>query len=224
MEKKICSKCKIEKEICEFGIHNSTKDKLRASCKKCRNDEGRLYRELNTEKRKSTVKNWYDKNPNYNQSYYTNNKEKCNLRNKNWYELNKEKCRDDNKKWKEKNVDKMKKYFNDRNKHQRKTDPLKKLQFNIRSRFYSILKTNKIPKNNKTLDIVGCSLEVLKEHLERKFTEGMSWGNQGKWHIDHIIPLSSAKTEEEIYKLCHYTNLQPLWAKDNLKKSNKILN
>ena len=51
----------------------------------------------------------------------------------------------------------------------------------------------------------------------------MSWDNYGDWHIDHIIPLSSAKTEEEIYKLAHYTNLQPLWAEDNIKKSNKIL-
>ena len=51
----------------------------------------------------------------------------------------------------------------------------------------------------------------------------MSWENQGKWHIDHITPLSSAKTEEEVYRLCHYTNLQPLWAEDNLKKGSKIL-
>ena len=50
----------------------------------------------------------------------------------------------------------------------------------------------------------------------------MNWENRNLWHVDHIIPLSSAKTEEELVKLCHYTNLQPLWAEDNLKKSNKI--
>ena len=65
--------------------------------------------------------------------------------------------------------------------------------------------------------------QILKEHLELQFVDGMSWDNRSEWHIDHIIPLSSAKTDEEIYKLCHYTNLQPLWAEDNLKKSNKIL-
>lgn len=51
----------------------------------------------------------------------------------------------------------------------------------------------------------------------------MTWENRNEWHIDHITPLSSAKTEEELYKLCHYTNLQPLWAEENLKKGNKII-
>jgi hypothetical protein len=86
--------------------------------------------------------------------------------------------------------------------------------------------TKKWVKKNNTFDIVGCSPIFLKEHIEKKFTEGMSWSNRGLfgWHIDHIIPLSSAKTEEEIYKLCHYTNLQPLWVKDNLKKGKTLNN
>ena len=79
-----------------------------------------------------------------------------------------------------------------------------------------------ITKKNKTFDIVGCSPESLKEHLEKQFTNGMTWDNRSEWHIDHIIPLSSAKTEEELYKLCHYSNLQPLWAGDNLSKGNKV--
>ena len=93
----------------------------------------------------------------------------------------------------------------------------------VRSRVNKIIKINDISKKNKTFDIVGCTPEFLKEHLENQFVNGMSWENYGYhgWHIDHKIPLSSAKTEEEIYKLYHYTNLQPLWAEDNLKKSNK---
>jgi hypothetical protein len=78
-------------------------------------------------------------------------------------------------------------------------------------------------KRNKTFDIVGCSPYDLKEHLEKQFVSGMTWENRSEWHIDHIIPLSSAKTEDELYRLCHYTNLQPLWAEENLKKSNKII-
>ena len=92
----------------------------------------------------------------------------------------------------------------------------------VRSRIYNYVNKNN-NKTYKTVDIVGCSPEFVKEHLEKQFIEGMTWENQGKWHIDHIIPLSSAKTEEEVYKLCHYTNLQPLWAEDNLKKGSKIL-
>ena len=94
----------------------------------------------------------------------------------------------------------------------------------MRCRIWKYLNILKISKKNKTFDIVGCSPEFLKQHLEKQFTEGMSWELLGQHiHIDHIIPLSSAKTEDELYKLCHYENLQPLWAEDNLKKSNKIL-
>jgi hypothetical protein len=66
----------------------------------------------------------------------------------------------------------------------------------------------------------------LKIHLEKQFKDGMSWENHSLfgWHIDHIIPLSSAESDDELKKLCHYTNLQPLWAKENIVKRNKIIN
>jgi len=108
-------------------------------------------------------------------------------------------------------------------KERRQIDPLFRMINNVRCRIYKYLNKLSITKKNNTFDIVGCSPEFLKEHLENKFSDGMSWDNRSEWHIDHIIPLSSAKTEEELYKLCHYTNLQPLWAEDNLKKSNKIV-
>lgn len=84
-------------------------------------------------------------------------------------------------------------------------------------------------KSLRTEKILGCSLKEFQEHLESLFTKGMSWTNHGKykihgdlvWNIDHRIPISSAKTEEEIIKLCHYTNLQPMWALENIQKSNK---
>jgi hypothetical protein len=219
MQTKVCNKCKENKDVCEFGTHKTTKDRLRTVCKECRKIEGKIYREQNSEKRSITIKNWYTKNPEYNKKYYQNNTEKVKQTNRNWYELNKKRHRENNKTWTKKNLNKIKEYYNNRIKEQRKTDPLKKLIFNIRTRIYSVLKN----KTKSSFDIVGCSPDFLKNHLENLFTEGMNWKNQGKWHIDHITPLSSAKTEEEAYKLCHYTNLQPLWAEDNLKKSNKIL-
>ncbi len=69
---------------------------------------------------------------------------------------------------------------------------------------------------------IGCSFAELKIHVERQFTKGMTWENRDQWHIDHIIPLSTAKTEEDVIRLNHYTNLRPLWAKDNLAKSDKV--
>ena len=77
--------------------------------------------------------------------------------------------------------------------------------------------------HNKTFEIIGCDGLFLKTHLESLFTSNMCWENYGEWHVDHIIPLSSSKNLNEFYKLCHYTNLQPLWAHDNLKKGSKIV-
>ena len=109
-------------------------------------------------------------------------------------------------------------------KERRANDPVFNLINRMRCRIWKYLNILEISKKNKTFDIVGCSPEFLKQHLEKQFTEGMCWELLGQHiHIDHIIPLSSAKTEDELYKLCHYENLQPLWAEDNLKKSNKIL-
>lgn len=76
-------------------------------------------------------------------------------------------------------------------------------------------------KSKKSETILGCSIIDFMDYLKSKFDKGMTLENHGEWHIDHIIPISFAKTEEDILKLCHYTNLQPLWKIDNLKKSNK---
>jgi hypothetical protein len=77
-------------------------------------------------------------------------------------------------------------------------------------------------KKSKVHTILGTDWSVVKSHMESLFKEGMTWDNHGEWHIDHIIPISSGKTEDEVVKLCHHTNLQPLWAEENLLKSNKI--
>ncbi len=103
-----------------------------------------------------------------------------------------------------------------------KTDPKFKLKRKLRNRLYYALKKKSWKKNTHFSEYIGCSLDELKSHLEKQFIEGMNWDNHGEWHIDHIIPLDSAQSDEELYKLCHYTNLQPLWAIDNIKKANKI--
>jgi hypothetical protein len=231
METKVCSKCKEDKKVCEFGNSKSSKDGLLYSCKECNNGRGKQYHSNNLEKHSERVKKYYQDNVeeqrlkhnewrsdnlDYNKFYYEKNKESISLNNKNWRENNKLKLKEYRKSKKD--------ILNSQSKDRRKNNVIVKLSFNIRCRVKNFLNSKNISKNNKTFNIVGCSPEFLKEYLEKKFTEGMTWDLMGQHiHIDHIIPLSSAKTEDELYKLCHYENLQPLWAEDNLKKSNKIL-
>jgi hypothetical protein len=99
-------------------------------------------------------------------------------------------------------------------------DPVFKINRVLRSLIYRAIKGKS--KNQQAIEILGCSIEQFWKYLESKFTKGMTKENHGKWHIDHITPLSSAKNKQEKIKLSHYTNFQPLWAEDNLKKSNKI--
>lgn len=98
---------------------------------------------------------------------------------------------------------------------------------NLRSRLSNSFHSKRWNKNTHFAEYIGCNREFLIKHLESQFTEGMTWDNYGvgydKWNIDHIYPLSLAKTPEEAYKLSHYTNLRPMWHIENIKKRNKII-
>ena len=116
-------------------------------------------------------------------------------------------------------------YWNDYNKRRRKTDPYYSLYINLRSRISNLLSGR--TKSKHTQEIIGLTTDQFKQYIEDKWGEGMKWDNygygEGKWVLDHHIPISSAKTEEEIYKLNHYTNLKPMWFKENLMKRDKIV-
>lgn len=94
----------------------------------------------------------------------------------------------------------------------------KLIQNNVRNSF----KRKGFSKTSKCREILGADWDVVKRYFESKFLDGMSWDNQGEWHIDHILPISTAITEEDVLRLNHYTNLQPLWAEDNIKKSDVL--
>jgi hypothetical protein len=108
--------------------------------------------------------------------------------------------------------------------NKRKIDINFKLLSVIRIRLFMALKRNS--KSSNTAELLGCSIQELKNHLEKQFKPGMSWDNHGVhgWHIDHIIPCCNfnLSNPEEQKKCFHYTNLQPLWAEDNLRKGGKI--
>jgi hypothetical protein len=149
-----------------------------------------------------------------------NNKELTNASNRRSKKNNSEKNKKYNSEYQKKNKEKINKRIRERHKN----EILFKLIRNIRSRMGGFLKSKNYNKiKNKTKDILGCCPEELKNHLEKQFKNGMNWENRNEWHIDHIMPLSSSKTEDEVLKLCHYTNLQPLWVNENLQKSNKII-
>lgn len=136
-----------------------------------------------------------------------------------------------------KNVDKIKqksKIFRKKNKINRnlnhknriKEDPWYALQHNLRGRLRLAFVNKNLKKTKKTLDILGCSIDYLKTHLEANFKEGMNWNNYGRngWVVDHIIPLNFAKNDiNKLYELCNYKNLQPLWESENCSKADKII-
>jgi len=125
--------------------------------------------------------------------------------------------------WRKRNKTYSKKYTRKYHKKRRQEDPTFKMLSSLRVRLKKYVRLSKIKDVSTLKEIIGCSPEYLRKHLERQFTDGMSWKNHTTtgWHIDHIVPLSSAKTSNELEKLMHYTNLQPLWASDNMEKSNK---
>jgi hypothetical protein len=77
-------------------------------------------------------------------------------------------------------------------------------------------------KTAKSAEILGCTFEHFKLHIEQQFTLGMSWNNRSEWHIDHIIPLSFARSEQELLLLNHYSNLRPFWSNDNQVKAGSL--
>ena len=227
---KICSKCKVEKEC----------GKSRSDCKDCQNQ----YREANKEAIAERKKQWRqsnkeaiaEKHKQYREAnkkaiaerkkqYNKANKEAIAERHKKYYEANKKAIAEYGKQYKEANkealVEKKRNYINNR----LKTDPIFKFKSNVRGLIYNSFKrgTNQFSKKAKTEQILCCTIEQFREYIAAKFKKGMSFDNHGQWHLDHIVPLSIAATEEEIIKLNHYTNFQPLWAEDNLIKSDKII-
>ena len=142
---------------------------------------------------------------------------------KKYRQENKNKLREYDKKYQKENKKNRKEYFKKYQKERRKKDTLFKIKHNSRIRTYKAFKNKGYSKNTKTQEMLGVDWQVAKQHIERKFTKGMNWGNYGDWHIDHIIPLASANTPERLKQLCHYTNLQPLWAEENLSKNDKII-
>ena len=206
---KTCSCCGVSKEISLFNKDRNSKDGLQYKCRDCE----KAHYQANKEKKKAQRKARYQANP-----------EKENAQARAYYQADPEKFKAQRKARYHANPDKE----NARNKayqqNRWKNDPEYKILCNLRNRVYQAIKGNS--KSASTMDLLGCSIEFLKSHIESQFEDWMTWDNYGydTWHIDHIKPCASFDmSDPEQQKECfHYTNLQPLSASENMSKGAKV--
>jgi hypothetical protein len=194
---KTCKLCKQLKDNCEFSPHSKFADGLQSRCKACRNRKQKEAYEANPNRYKESAK-----------LFYVNNKQRIDARIKLYIKTNKEKVKE------RKRIRKSERY---------KSDSIYRLKIVVSNRIRkSIQRRNQI-KKTKATTILGCSIEQLYEHLKASAIKRYGkFFPQRRYDIDHILPISLAKTEEELIKMNHYTNLQYLLPRDNLKKSNKL--
>lgn len=203
---KKCYKCGIIKSLSDFNNNKNKKDGKASECRVCKN---KIDREFNFKNRKPvkiyTIEEKKIAISDANKKYRESNREKLRIKNREYRLLNKQK-------------------INIKSKNKRASDSMFKLKSLLRHRICEAFKKSKWNKNKGSRILLGAEFDIVKLHIESKFDIRMSWENHGPktWHIDHIIPLASATTEEELYNLCHYTNLQPLWWSDNLSKGSKL--
>lgn len=201
METKTCKVCGVVRPATTEFFHKKKDGRygLVARCKNCRKKEGRERYEQNHEKIKKQVKIYAGKN--------------------------REKVRENEKQWRSKNKARIR----DSNRKRYSENPTRRIGNNLSNNTRNALKGTY--KSSSTIGLLGCSIEECQKHLEDQFQEGMIWDNYGNpngdhtdcWHVDHIRPCASFDlTQEDQQRVCfHYTNLQPLWAKDNLSKGDK---
>jgi hypothetical protein len=200
---KRCSKCEKAKSKAAFHRDKTKKDGLQSSCNTCRREcqqnsikktaeYKKQWDKDNIKKLQQYRKERHSKKADYDKIYNRNNAKKI--------------------------AERKRRYKQER----KKVDSVFKFTENVRILIIKSFKKAKgLKKQTKTEQLLGCSIAELRAHLAKQFKTGMSLENHGQWHIDHIVPLASAQTQQDIERLCHYTNLQPLWAIDNLKKGAK---
>lgn len=223
---KYCSCCKQSKVVEEFYKDSTKKNGYSTFCKLCTKSRQKTYNCRNKDKISTHNKNYYQANKEtlrqYNKRYAEQNKEVLAEYQRNYQNANKIKIKEQTKEYQKKyyldNRDLILSKNNKRSKVRYKTDPSYAIRKNLASRINELLRLKGIKKQYKTEQLLGCSYKEFKEYLESKFESWMNWENRGRyngepnfgWDIDHITPISLAKNEEELFKLSHYTNLQPL--------------
>ncbi len=204
MENKKCSKCKEIKPISKFYKQPHGKYDVMGQCKECKKRYRKEYAKDHIDKIKIYRLNHIKETREYHKEYRKKYPNKVKI-------------------WRNNNPEKVKKYWKKQNKMV-SLNPMLRLRNTMRASIIQSLKTDK--NGNCWESLTGYNLQDLIIHLEKQFKNGMNWSNQGKWHIDHIIPISlwkfNSSTDREFKQCWALCNLQPLWAKENLKKHNNI--
>lgn len=249
---KTCSKCGLQKDYSCFGKQGDKKDGFCAQCKQCQRERSILkkderslrdsaYRQKNAElirqkdrarylknrmeilekKRIYTAKNAEQKKQ-YNALYRENNKESIAAQQKEYHQKNRTQRLANHKEYVAANKaliqNQNQKWKNDKYKN----DELYAFQLRIKNLIKAAFRNKGFTRRSRIQSILGCSYAEFVLHIESLFIDGMSWDNKGDWHIDHIVPLASATTEENLILLNNFMNLRPLWAMDNLYKGSKM--
>ena len=230
---KFCSRCKETKPTNEFHKDKSRKDGLFSYCKSCAKENSRKWKEANKEKEKENVRRWRETNPEKvkenRRKWRKENPKKTKESGRKWYKANIEKAKEDSRKRYEANFKKVKenqrkwkkenrKYYNQYYKNKRVTNPLYKLRCNISDLIRTSLRNQRYTKRSQTFDILGIDFNGFHEWLNGKASNNLNYGDDIQ--LDHVIPVSLAKTEDEILLLNHYSNFQLLSQEENLSKKN----
>lgn len=157
-----------------------------------------------------------------NRAAHAKNREAMNARSREWHLLNKDVA---NARSRARYMANKQSYIDANNRNitaRRKADPLFCMMLRVKGLIYESMCAGGYTKKSRSHEILGCDWEFFKLHIERQFLKGMTWENRSEWHIDHIVPLATAKTEEDVIRLNHFTNLRPIWAKDNLSKGAQV--
>lgn len=205
---KHCYKCETVKPIGEFNKNKSKPDGVGSECCEC----VRKYKRENRSKLLISERRYRKDHP-----------EMKRKADKKYYAKNKESIRARQREWEKENADRLREHNRLRGIKYRKENPSVRVAQSIRARINGVL--NGRIKSGSTFDLLGCDRNGLANHLEVQFKNEMSWDNYGEWHIDHIKPcasfdLTNPKEQSECF---HYSNLQPLWALENLRKHCKTM-
>jgi len=225
MKTKKCSTCGEEKPLDEYYKDKSRKDGLAGRCKLCKKQYYQENKERILEQKKQYNQENKERLAEYQKQYRQENKERIAERDKQRYQKNKERRLEQMGQYYQENKERIIEQTGRWAREKYNTDPMFRLRHNIASLIRLSLSNNGYSKNSRTYKILGCSYDEFVKHIKSQFVEGMTWENYGRygWELDHIIPVSSAMNEEEIYLLNHYTNFQPLWVEDNRSKGGSYI-